>query len=358
MESVYVERLEIRDLRNIREASVELGPGLNVFVGRNAQGKTSLLEAVALLARGRSFRTERVQQVIRRGSSASRARGVVVTPQRHPACLEVEVNAEGRRWRVDGGEVTAGSYQGRLDAVVYSTDRLRIVHGPMRERRSFLDRGAAALSPHYRRVLREYERVVRQRNACLDRGGRDLPAWDERLVEIGASLRHRRVAYASRLQASLANGYRPQGETYEVVLTQSPDMDEHALRRGLAEELASRHRDEQRARRTLVGPHRDLVQLNIDGVDASEHASSGQARSLLLALALATLEVYRAERGASAVALLDDLDSELDEPRAAHLCREVSNRGQALVTTAHPGWAHRLGMGRIFSVDKGRVTAA
>jgi DNA replication and repair protein RecF len=358
VERVYVERLEVRDLRNIREAVVELEPGLNVFVGRNAQGKTSLLEAVALLARGRSFRTERIQQLIRRGAETTRARGVVVEPRRHPACLEVEVSAGGRRWRVDGGDVTAGTYQGRLDAVVYSTDRLRVVHGAMRERRSFLDRGAAALSPPYRRVLREYERVVRQRNACLDRGGRDLPAWDERLVEIGASLRHRRAGYASRLQAALAVGYRPQGEVYEVALPQAPETDEAALRQQLADELASRHRDEQRARRTLVGPHRDVVHLNIDGVDAAEHASSGQARSLLLALALATLELYRAERGASAVALLDDLDSELDEPRAAELCREVAARGQALVTTAHPGWARRLGLGRIFSVDEGRVTAA
>jgi DNA replication and repair protein RecF len=358
VERVYVERLEVRDLRNIREVSVELEPGLNVFVGRNAQGKTSLLEAVALLARGRSFRTERVQQIIRRGADATRASGLVVAPERHPACLEVEVSSAGRRWRIDGGDVTASRYQGRMDAVVYSTDRLRIVHGPMRERRSFLDRGAAALSPPYRRVLREYERVVRQRNACLDRGGRDLPAWDERLVEIGASLRHRRAGYASRLQAALAVGYRPQGEAYEVVLAQAPEADEAALRQGLAAELTSRYRDEQRARRTLVGPHRDVVQLNIDGVDAALHASSGQARSLLLALALATLEVYRSEHGASAVALLDDLDSELDEPRAAELCREVAARGQALVTTAHPGWARRLGLGRIFSVDEGRVTAA
>lgn len=358
MERVYVERLEVRDLRNIREAAVELEPGLNVFVGRNAQGKTSLLEAVALLARGRSFRTERIQQLIRRGASETRARGTVVAPRRRPSSLEVEVGAVGRRFRVDGGDVTSGTYQGRLDAVVYSTDRLRIVHGPMRERRGFLDRGAAALSPTYRRLLREYERIVRQRNACLDRGGRDLPAWDERLVETGAALRHRRAGYAARLQASLVTGYRPQGEDYAVVLAQTPGTDETALRGALAEELAARQRDEQRARRTLVGPHRDAVQLNIDGVDAAEHASSGQARSLLLALALATLEVYRQEHGASAVALLDDLDSELDEPRAAELCRAVAARGQALVTTAHPGWAHRLGVGRIFSVDEGRVTAA
>jgi DNA replication and repair protein RecF len=359
LDRVHVERLEVRDLRNIRDAAVSLEPGLNVFVGRNAQGKTSLLEAVALLARGRSFRTERVQQLIRRDAPFARATGIACGDSRRPVALQVEVRPEGRTLHVDGGQVTPAAYQGRLEAVVYSTDRLRIVRGPMKERRSYLDRGAGALWPAYRRTLREYEQVVRQRNACLERGGRDLEAWDERLIELGAALRHRRAGYAVRLREALREGYRPQGESYDVDL--SPEAmapTEADQRQALRDELGRRRRDELRARRSLSGPHRDPIGLNIDGVDAAEHASSGQARSLLLALALATLAVYRAERGDSAVALLDDLDSELDEPRAAQLCREVAERGQALVTTAHPGWARRLGLGRVFTVDEGRVTAA
>ena len=111
--------------------------------------------------------------------------------------------------------------------------------------------------------------------------------------------------------------------------------------------------------RSLVGPHRDEVLLLVDGEEAGVAASSGQARSLLLALALATLEVYRQETGSAAVALLDDLDSELDEARATELCREVSRRGQALVTTAHAGWARRLADGgRLFEVEAGEVRAA
>lgn len=359
MERVHVERLEVRDLRNIREAAVTLEPGLNVFVGRNAQGKTSLLEAVALLARGRSFRTERVQQLIRRDAPFARATGIAAGAARRPVALQVEVRPEGRTLHVDGGQVTPAAYQGRLEAVVYSTDRLRIVRGPMKERRSYLDRGASALWPAYRRTLREYEQVVRQRNACLERGGRDLEAWDERLIELGAALRHRRAGYTERLRAALRAGYRPQGESYDVELpAEAVAASEADHQHGLRAEVGRRRHEEQRARRSLAGPHRDAVRLNIDGVDAAEQASSGQARSLLLALALATLAVYREERGDSAVALLDDLDSELDEPRAAQLCREVAERGQALVTTAHPGWARRLGLGRVFTVDEGRVTAA
>lgn len=354
-----MERLEVRDLRNIREATVSLEPGLNVFVGRNAQGKTSLLEAVALLARGRSFRTERVQQLIRRDAPFARATGIATGLGRRPAALSVEVRPEGRTLHVDGGQVTPAAYQGRLEAVVYSTDRLRIVRGPMKERRTYLDRGAASLWPTYRRTLREYEQVVRQRNACLERSGRDLAAWDERLIELGGVLRHRRSAYAARLREALGQGYRPQGERYDIELPADASAPSEGDQQGLLrEEVARLSRDEQRARRSLAGPHRDTVRLNIDGVDAAEHASSGQARSLLLALALATLAVYREERGDSAVALLDDLDSELDEPRAALLCRQVAEQGQALVTTAHPGWARRLGLGRVFTVDEGRVSAA
>jgi DNA replication and repair protein RecF len=124
-----------------------------------------------------------------------------------------------------------------------------------------------------------------------------------------------------------------------------------ALQGGRSAELA--------AGRSLIGPHRDAVGLLVNGEEAADRASAGQARSLLLALALAALEIYREERGEAAVALLDDLDSELDEERALALCREVSGRGQALVTTAHPAWAERLRTeARLFHVEAGAVRAA
>ena len=338
---------------------MELVPGLNVFVGRNAQGKTSLLEAVALLSRGRSFRTEDTATLVRRGTQALRAWGRGGADGRETT-LEVEIGPAGRRLRVDGRDVPVGAFTGRLDVVVYSTDRLRIVRGPMRERRQFLDRGAAALWPSYRQLLREAERVIQQRNATLEARGRDLEAWDERLVEVGATLRHRRALYVEKLRAALRGGLKPAEESYDVMLPR------HAAPRAEAEEreiLRAEIRDgrgaELGARRTLVGPHRDVVCLTIAGEEASQAASSGQARSLLLALTLAALEVYGAERGHGAVALLDDLDSELDQERAAAVCRFVVERGQALVTTAHEPWARSLReMGRIFEVCDGRVRAA
>ena len=351
--------MEIADVRNLRDVRLALAPGLNVFMGRNAQGKTTVLEAVALLARGRSFRTDDVTTVVRRGAPGLTARGVSRSPERGTE-LEVQVGPAGRRLRVDGREVSSRSYQGRLEVSVYSTDRLKVVRGTMRDRRQYVDRQAAALWPAYRQALREYDRVVLQRNATLQRRGGDLSAWDERLCSVGARLRHRRACYVERLQESLATGFSPRGERYAIAVAPALDAGgEPAHEERLRREIEAQKAKELRAGRSLAGPHRDPVTLTVDGQDAAAFASSGQARSLLLALALASLEVYRAEVGTPAVALLDDLDSELDEERAVALCTEVARNGQALVTTAHEGWARRLGArGRLFAVEEGRVTAA
>jgi DNA replication and repair protein RecF len=230
----------------------------------------------------------------------------------------------------------------------------------MRERRQFVDRSASVLWPAYRQLVRDYERVTQQRNAALEAGGPALEAWDERLVELGAALRQRRGEYVARLRQALRSGYRPTEEVYDVsIRPQSPAPTLAEASSALQLELAARRRDELRVRRSLVGPHRDAITFLVDGVDAADSASAGQARSLLLALTLATMDIYRRERGTSPLALLDDLDSELDDERARALCREVASHGQALVTTAHPGWADRIAEGgRSFEVSAGCVVAA
>jgi DNA replication and repair protein RecF len=355
---VWVRHLGINDLRNISEASVDLHPGLNIFCGQNAQGKTSLLEAVGFVARGRSFRTERAPSVIRRGAGRLQARAEAGEDRQFSA-LEVRLRPGRREFRVDGRPVTPREYQGRLEVVVYSTDRLRIVRGPMRERRQFLDRSASALWPAYRADLRSFERILVQRNAALQGRASELPVWTDSFVEIGARLRVRRADYAARLRRALAEGFSPARERYEVHTRPPRPRTEADARRALAEELAPLRRREQALGRSLAGPHRDPVELLLNGRDAALEASSGQARSLLLALVLATLDVYREETGRNAVALLDDLDSELDQDRTHAVCTHLASRAQALVTSAHRGWAEDLrSQGQLFHVSGGKVHRA
>lgn len=346
--------MELADLRIIRSTSLEFGRSVNVFFGDNAQGKTSLLEGLALLARGRSFRTDQTAALIRRGAPAVLATGVVRA--QGETRLAVEVRPAGRELRVDGQAVAMSDYQGRLEAVVYSTERLQLVRGPMRGRRQYLDRGAAALWPGYRQLLAEFHRVLAQRNAALAAGSGDLPVWDERFVSRGARLRQLRARYAQRLQSALDRGYRPAGESYQVATPPAEARDEDAAER-LRGELSRRAGDERRLGRNLAGPQRDPVRLRVND-EPAETVSSGQARSLVLALTLAALDVYREERGEAPVALLDDLDSELDQARAAALCAQVAERAQAFVTTAHPGWTGALPDARRFEVVAGTVRRA
>lgn len=355
---VWVKHLAINDLRNITEASVDLHPGLNVFCGRNAQGKTSLLEAVGFVARGRSFRTEDTDSMIRRGSGALSARAEAADEDRATS-LEVQLSDGRKRYRVDGRDVVPRDYRGRLEVVVYSTDRLKVIRGPMRERRQFLDRSAGALWPGYRADARAFERVLTQRNAALQDDAQDLPIWTDTFVEAGARLRMRRADYAARLSRALADGFSPEGESYEVRTRPGTAPSEEQARDDLKAELETLAARERAARRSLAGPHRDKVELLLNGRDAAHEASSGQARSLLLALVLASLDTYKEETGRTAVALLDDLDSELDHERARTLCADVAARAQTLVTSAHPGWAESLRTdGQLFHVSAGEVHRA
>ena len=315
---VLLRRLEIRDVRRVQRAELDLDPGLNVFLGRNAQGKTTVLEGVGLLSRGRSFRSDDAPVRHPSGEPRLMARAATRAATGRETTLEVELSHE--HPRVPGGRPRGaparvpGTPRGRavLDGALAGGARVdaraAAVPGPG-------GLGALALLP-------PDPARVRARAPAAQRGapgaGRGLGAWSERLLEVASALRFRRAEYARRLSGMLARGFRPRGEQYEVhVIPEPVSLDEG--REALREALDRARGAEQAAGRSLVGPHRDTVSLLVDGSEAEKTASAGQARSLLLALALAALEIYREERGEAAIALLDDLDSELDEERAEAL---------------------------------------
>jgi DNA replication and repair protein RecF len=350
---VQLAHLWLTDFRGHVASEVEVGPGITVFAGGNAQGKTTVLEAVGWLARMSSFRAAPDSALVRVGCEKAIVRAEIAPANRgpdvRPDLIEAEIAVAGRNRVLLNRKPLprARDLLGTLRVTVFAPDDLRLVKAGPAERRAELDDLLVALSPRYDAVQADYERVLKHRNAWLRTWSRaDDPAtldvWDEQLVRAGAELVRGRLKLLERLAAPLGKAYgdvagaaADVAGAYEAAWADST-LDEHRLD-DVAPLLAaavgrSRPADLER-RLSLVGPHRDDWRLSIDGLDARRYASQGEQRSLSLAVRLAGHVVISELVGEPPVLLLDDVFSELDETRAANLVSHLPI-AQALVTTA------------------------
>jgi DNA replication and repair protein RecF len=344
-----VGHLWLTDFRCLREVDVELGSGLTVLQGANGQGKTSLLEAVGWVARARSFRGVTDAMLVRSGASEAIVRAEVTTSGRQQL-FEAEIRAVGRnRILCNRQPVTrARDLHGLLRVTVFAPDDLTLVKGGPAQRRDFLDDVLAMLAARYDAARGDFERVLKQRNALLRAGVRDdearvtLDVFDDQLVHAGAELTRGRLRLLERLVPAVAQAYAmlasdasPISAVYLSESAEAPwtALDADAIEEQLRDALVRRRRAEIDRGLTLVGPHRDELQLMIDGLDARYQASQGEQRTLALALRLAGHLVVRELVGAAPVLLLDDVFSELDAQRSAALVHNLPP-GQTLLTTA------------------------
>jgi DNA replication and repair protein RecF len=350
---VQLAHLWLTDFRGHVASEVEVGPGITVFAGGNAQGKTTVLEAVGWLARMTSFRAAPDSALVRVGCEKAIVRAEIAPANRgpdvRPDLIEAEIAVAGRNRVLLNRKPLprARDLLGTLRVTVFAPDDLRLVKAGPAERRAELDDLLVALSPRYDAVQADYERVLKHRNAWLRTWSRaDDPAtldvWDEQLVRAGAELVRGRLKLLERLAAPLGKAYGDVAGAaadvaggYEAAWADGT-LDEHRLD-DVAPLLAgavgrSRSADLER-RLTLVGPHRDDWRLSIDGLEARRYASQGEQRSLSLAVRLAGHVVISELVGEPPVLLLDDVFSELDETRAANLVSHLPI-AQALVTTA------------------------
>jgi DNA replication and repair protein RecF len=359
---VHLRRLELLDVRSYHRASLELPLGVTVLVGRNAQGKTNLLEAVLRAATGGSHRVASDVPLVRLGSDVGVIRAEVVTDEGRRRTLELEVGS-GRRTRtkVDGQEVRrTADAAGVLRVVLFAPEDVAIVRGDPTERRRFLDDLLAQRRPAFAAARSEYDRVLRQRNQLLkqQRGASSsareaaagtLEAWTEQLVTHGTQLLAARIAAVRALAGPVDAAYReladrpePIGLTYRS--SAGVTVDGHApteeripapgpLAEAMRSALAEVAGDERHRGVTLVGPHRDELELSIGSLPARGYSSHGEAWSLALSLKLAT-EAVLGEVGDRPVVLLDDVFAELDETRRARLAEACAGFDQVLVTAA------------------------
>ena len=336
---MHLQRLWLGDFRSYEHAELTFPEGLTAIVGPNGQGKTNLLEAVFWLATMRSFRGAATEALVRQGVASAVIRAEIDQEGR-TNLIEAELTPGGRaRVQVNRQRLArARDLVGHLRVTVFAPDDLDLVKGGPAGRRDYLDDAVVAARPSLDRARSDYERVLRQRNALLKQaGGRltddvavTLDVWDTKLVAAGEAMTTGREAMLERLAPRLSEIY---GALSPVPAVVGARYDSSWLDGGLTDALLAARRDDVRRGVTTVGPHRDDLDLTVDGLSARTHRSQGEQRSVALALRIAVHQVITETAGSPPVLLLDDVFSELDDRRAAALLANLPV-GQTLLTSA------------------------
>jgi DNA replication and repair protein RecF len=361
---VRVTRLQLRDFRNYAAAGLELPAPLTVVAGPNGAGKTNLLEALYFGCTGRSPRTSNERELVRRGGGA--VARVVVDTRDEEGAHRIEVGfepGESKRLRVDGSPVDSlSAVDARPLVSVFLPERLELVKGAPAARRAHLDQLVAALWPARAETRAAYSRALAQRNALLGRiragacGSGALDAWDTELARHGVRLMADRGQAVDGLRAPFAELAERIGLPGEAELRYRPRSDA-TDEEGLAAELGERRAADLERGFTAHGPHRDELQLQLDGVALRAYGSQGQQRTALLALLFAERELLAERRGRPPLMLLDDVMSELDTERRELLAGLVRSGGQAVVTATEPEHVPGVEEGELVRVRGGELSA-
>ena len=337
-----IKKLNLKNFRNYENESVNFSEGLNVLFGRNAQGKTNCAEAVFYLCTGTSPRCRRDKQLIRHGcdfaeiSALAEGRYGVVE-------ITARITENGREVRVNGNKITKNAdILGNIYSVFFSPHELRLIQDGPDERRRFLNVSISQLSKSYYVALMRYNKILEQRNNLLK--NRDislvyetLPVWDEQLCKYAAVIAFKRAEFASMLSpiaenihAELTDG----AEKLEISPEKKYKGDEKQLAERLFNELSANYERDIRLGYTGSGPHRDDLDILIDGTDAKTFASQGQTRTAALSIKLSEVEIFKRLSGEYPVLILDDVMSELDLPRRKKLAARTQGL-QTILTCTH-----------------------
>lgn len=367
---MFLQRLGLQGFRNCTDVVLEPAPGLNVLHGANAQGKTNILEGIALLTALASFRSVTLRDLIQLGGGEGRLRGDFLSAG---LVKRVElVLREGQRLvSLDGASVRSSrALQEHVRSVVFTGDDLRLITGSPSNRRRFLDRAITTITPDYGDLLREYNRILTQKNALLSAKQASSSAlidvWNLRLCACGARIAAARLRYVRYISAHVQDTFSSISNTdLAASLVYCSEVDTadvriSALEDQLADAMAARRSDELRRGTSLVGPHLDDLSVLLTGQPASRFASQGQLRMLAMSLKLAELWSVMDQMEVAPIFLLDDVSSELDAERNRCLMDTLRATGcQLFVTTTSPqnvpsdGW-EKPGM---FQVAAGSISA-
>ncbi|MEO6836348.1 MAG: DNA replication/repair protein RecF [Candidatus Tumulicola sp.] len=367
---MHLTRLALSNFRNYAALDIEPALGLNVFVGANAQGKSNLLEALAMLGTGKSFRTTRDSDAVRYGAELAVVRGEarVSAGAVNLACTIAKGGRGTRKtYTVNGRDVRYSSFLGKLRVVTFVPADLQLAGGAPSLRRAFLNEALSQEEPRYYRELARYRKALAQKNALL-RGAvapdpELLAIYDRALIESGTHIMLARDRFihaigdlARAAHARFAGGGERLDVGYEANVPFEPATAD-AVKAALESRFRQVAESERLRKGSVAGPHRDDLSLTLDGHSLAAYGSQGQQRTAVLALKVAEYAVLRERADEAPLLLLDDVLSELDEERAAAFLAGVGDYEQAFVTATQmpPGLPDRV---RIHAVYEARVAVA
>jgi DNA replication and repair protein RecF len=375
---MIVTHIRLTQFRNHLNTALEFGPQINVMLGSNGQGKTSILEAVSYLSLTKSFYAPNDATVAMIGTDGFAIEGNIVSDAGVSNVVNISYDRDSGTKNVTINKVhpeTLSSVIGRFPVVVLSPENNAITFGAPADRRRFLDMVLSQVNPVYFEHIQEFRRVLRQRNRILldarFSGLRDnslLAPWTESLVRYGSSITERRRAfvaefapYVLRAYGSLVGSTEKPGVVYCPGVELGDDDTTETIANRLREELNRKRNEEYQRGSSLVGPHRDDLLFSVNGGGIRRYASQGQHKTMLIALKVAEFFYVKGQRGEQPIFLLDDVFSELDERRRASILNLVDGIGQSFISTTDEaqirkagGWQTGI---KTFMVNNGTCTA-
>ncbi len=353
-----LEKLQLQNFRNYETFTAEFDSGVNLIVGKNAQGKTNLLEAIGYLGCGRSFRAQKTGEMIRFGESFGEIQGEIFSQERKQILRWVMFpgNRPRQIWQNGVKKKTAGEISGVMSTVLFCPEDLMVLKAGSSARRRLGDQVLCQLRPNYDTALSEYQRILEQKSRIL----KDhfeypallevLPEYNARLCQVGALL----ISYRARFYESLgkeaekfhrqfSGGAEEFALQYDTVSTvKDPFAPISVLTENLQEHLQSHYRAELESGQCLTGPHKDDFEVTLSGISLKAYGSQGQTRTAAISLKLAQRELMKRELGQEPILLLDDVLSELDPGRQDFVLNQIIS-GQVFITCCEPGRFTTLG---------------
>ena len=360
--------LQIRDFRNYEALSLDFSPEVNLIVGDNAQGKTNLIEAIGYLGSGKSFRSQRANELVRIGADFGEISGTVFSQEREQSLRWLLFPGNRPKQLFCNGikKKTAGEISGILQTVLFCPEDLMVLKTGAAPRRRLADIALCQLRPNYEAALTEYNRILEQKSRILkDRFENPalleiLPEYNTRLCQVGALLISYRARFfeglgkeAAIYHSQFSGGREESILSYHTVSTvEDPFAPVSVLTDRLQAHLESHYRAELESMQCLTGPHKDDFDVTLNGLSVKNFGSQGQVRTAAISLKLAQRELMKRESGETPVLLLDDVLSELDAGRQDFILNQITG-GQVFITCCEPGRFTKLG--KTIEISQGRI---